>query len=360
MVRCTKCIIPDSFPEISFVDGLCSFCRESNVQYRKKPLEGKEKLREAITSKCSDKYDCIVPVSGGKDSSFILFYLIKELGLKPLALFINSEFQIDLSIKNVKNMCRRLKADLIIAYPTRYRKKAVFEALTCSNLREGGICSDCDIILRSTTINVARNLGIHTAVWGATKYEDGITKYYSGWNEKSLSKEYGSKKTIREWIKKGYKAAQKNVVAPWTLLNMFRYLVYSSLMKYELRLSGITNWLNPLGEFSFKQDEVQILYFFDYIQYNPLKQVQVLKRELAWETPTNQDTRFDCALACFPNYGFFRKTGITKNGFIKATLVRNKLINREKALKDELLEKKDLKRIAEDTMKDLKEKLQTC
>ena len=357
MVRCKKCIIPDSFPEISYVDGLCSFCRESDVDHRQQHLKGKEKLREVLKSKESGEYDCLVPVSGGKDSSFILFYVVKELGLKPLALFVNNGFQGDLSIKNVKNMCRRLKVDLIIADPTRYREKAVFEALACEELKNyGGICGYCETVIRSTTIKVARNRGIHTAVWGSTNYEDTVTKYYLGWNDKTFRKDYGSRKTIRDTFRRYIDMTQKVAAVQGTLLHLFRFWVYSSLMKYELSISGILYWLNPFAEFSFAQDKVQTAYFYDYIPYDPLKQVEVLKRELGWETPTNQDTRFDCKLACFPNYEFLRQTGITKVGFIKATLVRKGLDNRENALENELSGRENLRKKCEETLRDLEKK----
>jgi glucosamine--fructose-6-phosphate aminotransferase (isomerizing) len=359
MVRCKNCIIPDSFPGISYVDGLCSFCRESNDSdsHRQSSLRGKEKLREVLKSKESGKYDCLVPTSGGKDSSFILLYVVEELGLRPLALFVNNGFQSDLSIKNVINMCRQLRVDLIIADPTRYREKAVFEALVCEKVKNyGGICGYCETVLRRTATKIAGDHGIHIIVWGSTDYEDTVTKYYPGWNDKTFKMEYGSRKPFRDAFSRYVDVAGKVVAVRGTLLHLFRFWVYSSLMKFELRIGGISYWLNPFAEFSFAQNKIQTAYFYDYVPYDPLKHVEVLKQELGWETAINQDTRFDCRLACFPNYEFLRETGITKVGFIKATLVRKGLIDRENALENELSGRENLRKICEETLKDLEKK----
>lgn len=79
MVRCTKCILPDTFPGIHFNDdSVCNYCLEfRSVQ---KGI-GKAKLLQLLSSHPKrGKYDCVVPISGGKDSTFILYYVVKELG----------------------------------------------------------------------------------------------------------------------------------------------------------------------------------------------------------------------------------------------------------------------------------------
>jgi hypothetical protein len=214
-------------------------------------------------------------------------------------------------------------------------------------------------MLRSTAIKIARNHGIHTVVWGSTDYEDTVMKYYPRWNDKTFRMDYGSRKTFRDTFRSYADLPRKVVAAQGDLLHLFRYWVYSSLMKFELRISGISYWLNPFAEFSFAQDKVQTVYFFDYMPYDPLKHVEVLKKELGWETPKNQDARFDCELACLSNYEFLRRTGITKNGFVKATLVRKGLISRENALESELSGKENLGKICEETLRDLEKNVQT-
>src|SRR5690349_12683992 len=91
---CTRCILPSTFPKISFdKDGVCNFCLESasheSIVESRKALA--EKMREAILNlKGKADYDCIVAFSGGKDSSFTLTKLVREFGLKCLAITIDN------------------------------------------------------------------------------------------------------------------------------------------------------------------------------------------------------------------------------------------------------------------------------
>jgi len=69
---CKKCILPDTYPNVSFnADGVCNYCEE----YRPVPdVLGKEALITILRSKGkAEQYDCVVPLSGGKDSTFILY-----------------------------------------------------------------------------------------------------------------------------------------------------------------------------------------------------------------------------------------------------------------------------------------------
>lgn len=90
--RCRKHILPISYPKIFFVDGVCSFCVDFENQSYQKMLKGKEELRKQLALGKSNKYDCIVPLSGGKDSSFIKLYLVRELGLNLLSYFCELGF----------------------------------------------------------------------------------------------------------------------------------------------------------------------------------------------------------------------------------------------------------------------------
>ena len=87
MRTCNKCKLPETYETIEYDENnVCNICNSSvhkneNVNWteRKKMLD---KLIEKYRGKYA--YDCIVPFSGGKDSTFQLYYLIKEYNLKPL------------------------------------------------------------------------------------------------------------------------------------------------------------------------------------------------------------------------------------------------------------------------------------
>ena len=84
----------------------------------------------------------------------------------------------------------------------------------------------------------------------------------------------------------------------------------------------------------------EVVYFFDYIQYDPFKQIAVLKKNTSWYASDNHEVRTDCKIHVFANYKYLQESGISCLGFYYATLVRKNLLNKEDALKKEQLVKR--------------------
>ncbi len=80
MIRCTRCCMPDTRPDTAFVDGVCSAC----LSYANRPAIDWD-ARKAQLLELLDRHDgrCIVPSSGGKDSTYQALTLL-ELGAKPI------------------------------------------------------------------------------------------------------------------------------------------------------------------------------------------------------------------------------------------------------------------------------------
>ena len=117
MKICTHCVMDESDENIIFdKDGICNHCKE----YEEKKLNmyhGEEKrqrlsqLIEKIKKDRGGKYDLILGVSGGVDSTY-LAYKLKELGLKILAVHVDNGWNTELSVKNVKRICEKLDIPL--------------------------------------------------------------------------------------------------------------------------------------------------------------------------------------------------------------------------------------------------------
>ena len=108
--RCNLCILPDSYPDISFDQGgTCNLCTE----YTEPRVKGIEELNRLVDSVKGEKYDCAVTVSGGGDSTYMLYFAAKVLGLRVLAITFDNGFQHEQAYKNVKEACTRLEADLL-------------------------------------------------------------------------------------------------------------------------------------------------------------------------------------------------------------------------------------------------------
>ena len=122
--RCTKCILPETFPFIDYnIDGICNYCRNY------KPLKtlGGDSLRnffyESSDNK-SNEYDCLIPLSGGRDSSYTLHYVTKELGLKALAFSYDWGMITDLARRNQSRLCGKLGVEHILISADIRKKRA--------------------------------------------------------------------------------------------------------------------------------------------------------------------------------------------------------------------------------------------
>jgi N-acetyl sugar amidotransferase len=116
---CTRCIMDSTDPDIQFDDqGICNHCRTYD-RWAKQHLaqaQGRQmllnQLVEEIKSAGSGKeYDCIIGVSGGVDSTY-LAYLVKQLGLRPLAVHLDNGWDSELAVSNVEKALKKLGIDL--------------------------------------------------------------------------------------------------------------------------------------------------------------------------------------------------------------------------------------------------------
>src|SRR5215203_4952252 len=115
--QCTRCVMDTTDLEITFDDrGQCNHCTEFKER-REQNYHGKE--RDQMLDRLVDKlkragsrneYDCVIGVSGGADSSY-LTYLIKQRGLRPLAVHMDNGWNSDKAVLNIKNITRRLQID---------------------------------------------------------------------------------------------------------------------------------------------------------------------------------------------------------------------------------------------------------
>ena len=121
MVRyCKKCVMPDTRPRIVFDEGICNACRYAETREKINWAEMNKKF-EVICDKYRSKkgnWDCIVPASGGKDSSFIAFKMKYEYNMHPLTVTFAPVLYSEVGFKNIENM-RNAGIDNLILYPNR-------------------------------------------------------------------------------------------------------------------------------------------------------------------------------------------------------------------------------------------------
>lgn len=113
--RCTKCILPETMPYISFDnEGVCNYCR--NFENREYHLKGEKALQEFVKQyqSPSGESDCIVGFSGGRDSTYGLEYIKNSLKLHPIAFTYDWAMVNDLARRNQARVVSRLGVEQII------------------------------------------------------------------------------------------------------------------------------------------------------------------------------------------------------------------------------------------------------
>ena len=121
MRRCTRCVLPETFPRIKFNDkGVCNYCLD--FKGKKKSKEDKavyfNKFKKLIKQiKSTHDYDCTLSYSGGKDSSYTLYILKKVFNLRVLTLTLDNGFLPEQTLKNIRNICENLEVDNMIFKP---------------------------------------------------------------------------------------------------------------------------------------------------------------------------------------------------------------------------------------------------
>ena len=113
MRYCKNCVSPDTRPGISIdINGICSGCYGQSLKEEK--INWEERKKKFITicknaKTISNNYDCIVPISGGKDSCFQLHVLVKKYNIKPLAVTFSHNWFTEVGKKNLWNIYQKVQ-----------------------------------------------------------------------------------------------------------------------------------------------------------------------------------------------------------------------------------------------------------
>jgi len=115
--ECTKCLLSDAdTKQITFNDdGICSYCQFFDQQVASLPADKtlflNKKVDEIKAKGKNQKYDCLLGLSGGLDSSYMAF-LAKQLGLRPLVIHLDNGWNSDIAVKNIEKICDKLDFEL--------------------------------------------------------------------------------------------------------------------------------------------------------------------------------------------------------------------------------------------------------
>ena len=174
--RCTHCIMPEVEGHIELdASGLCNLCakhRDAGAGQSPAAAAGLPELLEkvdALRSASTGPYDSLVALSGGKDSTMSLHIAVKQLGLKPLAVFIDNGFCVEAMYRNVKNATDSLGVDLLTFKPRLI--KDLFRHLLKTGSRVY-FCRICNALIDYYIRQFALQHGIKLLISGHTKGQE--------------------------------------------------------------------------------------------------------------------------------------------------------------------------------------------
>lgn len=133
MKYCTKCVMPDTRPGITFdSNGVCSACQSyehrKDVNYDERFEELKKLCEKYRGMNGPDGYDCMIAVSGGKDSHFQVHLMKNIMGMNPLLVSVEDNFPMTEAGKhNLKNISEAFGCDLITMKPNIKAQKSIMK-----------------------------------------------------------------------------------------------------------------------------------------------------------------------------------------------------------------------------------------
>lgn len=298
MRRCTRCLYDETVPNIIFDEnGICNYCHIHDHLNREYPTGEEGKIRlEAIADDIrkdgrGKPYDVIVGVSGGADSSYML-YLTKELGLRPLAVHFDNTWNSTVATENIHDILSKLDVDLYTYVVDNKEYDDIYRSFLQAGTPDTESPTDIGL---AVVLNMAcEKYGIKYIFEGHSFRTEGVAPlgwiYMDGKYIQSVQKKHGT-------------------IPLKTYPNML--------------MPDFIKWTAILGI-----KKIRPLYFVDYVKKDAMS---LLTREFGWEWYGGHhlENRFT---AFWHTYYMPRRYGIDTRLLGHAALVRSGQLTREQGL----------------------------
>ncbi|MFH1061547.1 MAG: hypothetical protein V1747_01515 [Candidatus Omnitrophota bacterium] len=310
MKHCTKCVLPETFPHISFdPEGVCNFCQsyKGDEKLRDDKAEHLEKFKQLVEQeRGKSDYDCTLSFSGGKDSSYTLYILRKVFNMRVLALVLDNGFLSDQALRNIHALTENLGADCQIFKPNFEVMKKIFKHAVDHPMyslktleRASTMCTSCIAFVKFVFLKIAIEKKIPLMAWG--------------WSP--------GQAPIRSSIMK---------------LNPALFKMTQAALKKPMK-EVVGNDIDPyfLSEEQFKDAEsfpysVSPLAFMEYDEHKIVEKL----RSLGWQAPGDVDgNSTNCLLNSLSNQIHLSKYNFHPYAFEIAEMVRSGVMTREHGMK---------------------------
>jgi hypothetical protein len=283
-------------------DGLCNLCakhRQAETGQFPAAAEGMPellKIIEGVKGKSSGAYDGLVALSGGKDSTMSLHIAVKQLGLKPLAVFVDNGFCVEAMYRNVKNATDSLGVDLVTFKPRLI--KDLFRHLLKTGSRVY-FCRICNALIDYYIRTTALQHGIGLIISGHTKGQEFL------------------KGTELFWIYRASDAALLEAIKDMPEFSLVAEM-FASLTMYFHRSFGSLTLLSPFHYLDYEESDILATITHDLSYGLP---------EISWPAgSTNCLFNFVCQKLALEWFGYSQHEAEI------STLVRRGEMTRQRAL----------------------------
>jgi len=201
VVECARCLYDSAIPETTFDEyGVCSYCRLHDQMEQQYPTgERGTAALEAMAAEMraagrGRRYDCIVGVSGGCDSSYLVWLMV-ELGLRPLAVHFDNTWNSPVATNNVYNVLDALGVDLETLVVDNREYDDLYRAFMLAGVPD--IEAPTDIGFMATLYRAAERHGVTHIVEGHSFRSEGISPlgwlYMDGRYIRSVHRQFGTR-----------------------------------------------------------------------------------------------------------------------------------------------------------------------
>jgi glucosamine--fructose-6-phosphate aminotransferase (isomerizing) len=327
--RCTKCILPETMPFISFdFEGVCNYCKNYKPKNQPKP---KKQLFDLV-----EKYrrvngpDCIVPFSGGRDSCYGLHLIVDELKMKPITYTYDWGLVTDLGRRNISRMCSQLGVEnIIVAADISKKRDNVARNLKAwlksPHLGMMSVLTAGDKHFFRHVETVKKQTGININLWGVNPLE--VTHFKTGFL--GIAPDFEGKHVYTNGAMKQLHYQKKRFTAMMESPGYFNSSLFDTLSGEYYR------------SFTKKND---YFHLFDYWRWDEEVIDSTLLNVYDWEKAIDTPTtwRIGDATAAFYNYVYYTVAGFTEHDTFRSNQVREGDITREQAL--QLIAKENMPR----------------
>lgn len=316
--RCTRCILPETMPFISFdAQGVCNYCKHYKPRNKPRPIE--ELLELVKPYRRSQGDECIVPFSGGRDSCYGLHLIVKELKMKPVTYTYDWGMVTDLGRRNISRMSAALGVENIIVADDIAKKRHNIAMnlrawLKSPHLGMISILTAGDKHFFKHVETIKQQTGISLNLWGINPLE--VTHFKAGF--------LGVPPDFEE----------KRVYAHGAMKQLrYQFLRLQAMVKSPGYFNS-SLWDTLSGEYyrSFTEKS-DYFHIFDYWRWDE-KQIDDTLAEYDWEKAPDTKTtwRIGDGTAAFYNYIYYTVAGFTEHDTFRSNQIREGDLTREEAL----------------------------